>query len=1025
MKKFYILTILFALLGMNLAWANTATKEEGTWDSNRSWTGAHANFEIAGTNSKDGKHLDIAANADQTISWTVDEGYTINVTELKMKVGHNGWLVNNCDIYLNNEKKETIGTTTDSKLTYSGYSLGNNGKFILKTSRQVDLYWITITYTITPNDKPAQTSTEETINVTVNNADKQTIDLTKIFTVTAVHAAESQVFEFTENPGNKGAIENGLFYATAAGTYKVKSRIAAKADCHEATAWTDELTITVNHLDDALAWENETAIRTNMVLGTEQTIAALATSGRKPTYESDNSEVLAVDANGVLTAKALGTATITASLDGDTQYNKPESITKKFTVREKETPHFQPVGFTEENSVLELHQQASIILNNIDADFAYEVTEGAVISVTRDADTLRIEALSLGEATITLTQPGSLVLNELEKVFTISVTKITPTFKVLVNGVEQTSIDLNPTQTATIAASSTDSDGEVTIDLFSGESVKYAAGVIEALSKTGASVIRAAIAETEEYKGFSADITVNVAFAAEEADYVLEELPDHGINGTDSRSYDLSGAGDILTIEVWKVTAATGGLALYGYDASNNETKIIEYSNAALTTDPVLKTIKISPDFVKIKVQSTTGTLNKKFQNLRVTRKVYLNVSAAEIATHPLEEGKGSLTIGYSLGVCGDLKIACDNEAFAFDKYVVAGVEKKSGTANVGITLTPQTEEGTHTANVIIYNRVYSRTLQLTATVEKYAQTITWAKDALLCGDTLENAAASDLAEAEINYVSDNEDVIRVVDNKLIAVGAGTATVTATTEATTTHRAGYSEQVFSVSKVTPTIEIEEEKKDEIVLTEGQELNVITIDDFLKALNNFFQEIKGLFTWKTPKTTPIIEGSEDEEQEFVVVFTPEDSTTYEATEVVVPVKVRKATKKILSIEWDAEYTSLKVSESGYYKATATVSALDDEDIYITSSDSAIAYVEEFTGWIILPGKTGVVTLTAHHDGDNEYQAAQTQMTITVSSDTATGVEDADGRSKAQKFIQNGVIYIRRGDKLFTIDGRLAE
>ena len=1033
MRKIYFLTILAVLFGTASAMANTATKEEGTWDSNRAWTGNHANFEIAGENSKHNNHLDITANADQTISWTVDEGYTINVTELKMKIGHNGWFVNNCDIYLNGEKKETVGTTTDTKVTYSGYSLGNDGHFVLKTTRQVDVYWITITYTITPNEKPAQTSTEETINVTVSSANKQTIDLTKIFTVTAAHAAESQVFAFTENPDNKGVIENGLFYATAAGTYKVKSQIAAKENCHEATAWTDELTITVNHLDDALAWKDEAAIHTNMVLGTEQTITALATSNRKPTYVSDNSEVLEVDANGVLTAKALGTATITASLEGDAQYNQPESISKTFTVRKKETPHFQPVGFTEENSTLELHQNASIVLTNIDADFAYEVSEGGVVSVTRDADTLRIEALSLGEATITLTQPGSTVLNELEKAYKLTITKITPDFTVLVNGAAQNVIDLNPTQTATIAASSSNSDGEITIELVSGESAKFAEGIIEALSQTGASVVRATLAETEEYKGFSADVTVNVAYAAEEADYVLEELPDHGINSSDSRSYDLSGAGDILTIEVWKVTAATYGLALYGYDANNNETKIIEYSNGALTTEPVLKTIKISPDFVKIKVQSTGGTLNKKFQNLRVTRKVHLNVSAADIATCPEEEGKSTLAIDYSLGTCGDFKIACDNSDFVFDSYSVSGVDKKSGTANVGITFAPQTEEGTYTANITLYNRVYRKELTLTAKVTKIQPEISW-NIAEMTYLEEQNLAATVNAELELNYEVTEGEAIVIEEGKLKAVKAGEAKVRVFTEATTKYNEAELVLDIKVNKAAQTINWEAIKDtidmDEVLIlaataTCSEAVTFESSDNTIaevNAENRLVINGTGTITI-TAKQAGTDNYLEAEEVRTLVIVNPEIVTP--------PADENKKDQVLTFFKWLAEVVQ------GWFDDIFSPLLEGDENYVVASSNKPLTFessnpeivnvVTDEDGTVRLQAlQEGEATITITQEGDDEYNPVVMSRKITVKpKSTPTGCDNVEDGNKAAKILRNGQILIIRDGKVYTVSGMRVE
>ncbi len=511
MRKFYILTIVFALLGISQVWANEAKKEEGTWDSSRDWSGPHASFRIDGENSKDGSHLDVAKNAEQVISWKVDEGCTIEVTTLRFRVGHNGWFVNDCDIYINDEKVETIGTTVGSDKEYGGYKLDNSKSFKLKFSRQIDLYWVEIVYNIIPNTPTVTGSGETAIDVTVDLENKQTVNVKSWFSMENTPKDFTIAYRSSEG----GIIEGTNFYATEAGVYTVDAQIIA-GDDHNASAWSGDLTITVNHLDQnlvwkneasvkepmyiddeqtmeitassglevafessnpevvsvdangkltaksigeatitasqagnkqynpaesivrkftvayapqTLSWENEGAIHTSMVLGGEQTIRAIATSGLGVTYESSDENVLSIDAEGNLTANALGTATITASQAGNGKFLPAESITKTFEVKEKETPFFNPDGFSEEGiNKLHVEQMVSMEVANVsdnedltEGDFTATVSDENVLYVYRDGNVIYIEALAIGKASVTFEQKELDFINGATKTYSFDV----------------------------------------------------------------------------------------------------------------------------------------------------------------------------------------------------------------------------------------------------------------------------------------------------------------------------------------------------------------------------------------------------------------------------------------------------------------------------------------------------------------------------------------------------------------------------------------------------------------------------
>jgi len=96
--------------------------------------------------------------------------------------------------------------------------------------------------------------------------------------------------------------------------------------------------------DQTLSWSGD--VIENMLKGTTQNCAATATSGLAVSYTSSNSDILSVDANGKLTAKAVGgPVTITASQAGNYKYNVATSLTRTFYVKTKDTPIFTPNGF--------------------------------------------------------------------------------------------------------------------------------------------------------------------------------------------------------------------------------------------------------------------------------------------------------------------------------------------------------------------------------------------------------------------------------------------------------------------------------------------------------------------------------------------------------------------------------------------------------------------------------------------------------------------------------------------------------
>ena len=150
MKKIYTL-ILLTFLGISSAWALNAKIEGAEWKGNRSWSGEHVAFTMdAPDGSYDGiwKELDIVGNNINTITWVVDPGYILHITGMDFRIGKA--TTGACHFYINGADVGSTGLTTGKNFSYDQLSLGNDDQIEFKSEHNIDLYWIDITYTITP-----------------------------------------------------------------------------------------------------------------------------------------------------------------------------------------------------------------------------------------------------------------------------------------------------------------------------------------------------------------------------------------------------------------------------------------------------------------------------------------------------------------------------------------------------------------------------------------------------------------------------------------------------------------------------------------------------------------------------------------------------------------------------------------------------------------------------------------------------------------------------------------------------------
>ena len=225
--------------------------------------------------------------------------------------------------------------------------------------------------------------------------------------------------------------------------------------------------------------------------------------------------------------------------------------------------------------------------------------------------------------------------------------------------------------------------------------------------------------EDRKYNALNQTLTLTVN-ANENACTLLSDPTHYKIgmyensNGVD---FTLPGIGDVLTFQLWKNTAATQDVHVYGYNAAGTQVLDKKYENSSITTNennPNNCSVQLSEDIVKIKIKAG-GTLNKHFKNLNITRAQYIRPTEGERALSSTDtlvlppvaiNLPRSKPFNLEWSACSDIKITCDNPKFTISTTDISAV---SGSQNITITCNTS-EIGTFIGDVTIYNQEQKET---------------------------------------------------------------------------------------------------------------------------------------------------------------------------------------------------------------------------------------------------------------------------------------------------------------------------
>ena len=416
-----MLFVVFGLFGVNEnAWGNSTSYSGTGLNKNGSWSLNHGTFTISGGSYVDNEWKLCSLNKNNTqtfnIGWSSNEGTSITVTNITFSMlGYGTSSQVRAKFTGQNYKNigSTIGATTNVSISNPESDLTLTVTCSANISRDIRIKSMKIDYTITPN-APGVSPTTASIDVTLNTNDKKTVNLTNYFSV----SDETDFRSLVTYSQSSGSIDGTNFYATDSGTYTVNAYIAAKKDCHEKSATSSNLTITVNPFDadfntsnGSVEWSDNTKVNIidlrTLVSGYNGNGSVSFSKVTKSGYANVSNATIASDGYS-FSATTIGTYRIKATYAATKQYR---GVSKEFdVVVGKRTPTF---SWWNENGGTHIYAgdtlknvaQAKYNGNNV-AGLTYHYSSSNTTLAVVDGTNIRVPSTgftSAGTTTITVT----------------------------------------------------------------------------------------------------------------------------------------------------------------------------------------------------------------------------------------------------------------------------------------------------------------------------------------------------------------------------------------------------------------------------------------------------------------------------------------------------------------------------------------------------------------------------------------------------------------------------------------------
>ena len=558
----------------------------------------------------------------------------------------------------------------------------------------------------------------------------------------------------------------------------------------------------------------------------------------------------------------------------------------------------------------------------------------------------KLKALSVGTATVTFKQAETYKWTELTASQEITVTKYdlsasisqsAATWDATINNPFAISYDLN----------------DYTVEALDPTIATYTEGAIQTYTETGTA--RFVISRAEDYKYNQLAETLSISVAPAQESCVL--FTDNA-ERTANYEYVLPDAGAELTIQIkhtW--SAINGNVYLKGYTNEGTEVETILSLSTKndLSSDYKTFTHKISPLTRKIQFTQDGGTYSRYAKNLSVTRAPYFSPSETNktIESTIGTDAKGTIQVQYNS--CGaTVKVVSDNPKITVSptSFYADG----SGTQEIILT-GDATVLGTETATITIYDQSKKTTVDVTCTITRIPQTITWNsgfENLDVFSTVALEATASGETEVFYSIAEGDQEKASIDGNVLSFHESGTVRVVASAAQSEIYE-GVSDTVSVVVHLAqPVVSV-------LPIVEAIAYGTALTDEMLLGGVAMYGEstVEGSFAWADEQIT---DGLTPNTYSFNVRFTPADATHYSTIDSTVEVTVEKAQQAIV---WQSSFADLNVLSEVSLSATAQTA------VRFEVSDSEVATI---TGDLLTFLKAGVVDVVAIAAESDLYQQA---------------------------------------------------
>ena len=447
------------------------------------------------------------------------------------------------------------------------------------------------------------------------------------------------------------------------------------------------------------------------------------------------------------------------------------------------------------------------------------------------------------------------------------------------------------------------------------------------------------------------------------------------------------------------------------------------------------------------KIRFRTGEYAEQtISNISIPRKKELVVSETEIVESAERNVRWSKTISVSRSNVDVVDILVgENCPFEVTKTSIGTDCADRGTETFEVFFTPNVKDSVYTGTITITDgkaNPTTHTISLEITCTGYNQSIHGFELPASCltTDMVELPVATSTSELEVVYLSSDSTIAYVENNVLVILSAGTVDIIA-------YQAG--DERWNEASVAKTIQID--------LTPVQILEAPEATDVatnapvgMALLRGGLAEVEGTFSWLNPDQIMTEPG------EAAVLFTPTQNKIYDTATIMVDVFVTpNPTTFGEYTAYFCEGDSVEFAGVWYYDATEEPEEVVLEGANIYQGDSVIMltiivhpieYVEmdeetmhtnetlavEPNVWYMLDGEDEVLLTEAAYVMNEPAVITLIQHTTTefgcektivryITITEATDFEQVEAEESAEKFIQNGTLYIRRGEMIYTISG----